>query len=346
MYGHGGSYNHGAEAIVKMTIRAIREEHADAYILLSSNFPEQDHEFEVDADKIFAPNLIAWETEKSVPLNEKERYARLMYADALDAITPVTTLYSIGGDNFCYPQWHRLSVFQHKAAEISAKSVLWSCSIEPSSITPEMLTILNSYDLITARESITFDALKERGFTGKLRLVKDIAFGLPPEKVALSQEFSKNNFVGINISPLVMRRETEPGIVMENFRNLILHIILKSNLNIALIPYVLMPMDNDFAALQNLYLALPENILHRVWLVSDKLSAAQYKFIISQSKTLICCRTHASIAAYSSNVPCIVVGYSVKSIGIAKDLGAEDFVLPVNKITSGDMITRLLNRIY
>ena len=45
-------------------------------------------------------------------------------------------------------------------------------------------------------------------------------------------------------------------------------------------------------------------------------------------------RTHATIAAYSSCVPTLVVGYSVKARGIARDLfGTEDkYVLPVQKL--------------
>ena len=45
-------------------------------------------------------------------------------------------------------------------------------------------------------------------------------------------------------------------------------------------------------------------------------------------------RTHATIAAYSTCVPTLVLGYSVKSIGIAKDLFGTDrgYVLPVQQI--------------
>ena len=52
---------------------------------------------------------------------------------------------------------------------------------------------------------------------------------------------------------------------------------------------------------------------------------------------MVVARTHASIAAYSSSVPTLVIGYSVKSRGIAKDLfGTEEhYVLPVEKIRGG-----------
>jgi polysaccharide pyruvyl transferase WcaK-like protein len=45
-------------------------------------------------------------------------------------------------------------------------------------------------------------------------------------------------------------------------------------------------------------------------------------------------RTHATIAAYSNYVPTMVLGYSVKSKGIAKDLfGEERLVLNLDEIS-------------
>src|SRR5699024_5005231 len=60
----------------------------------------------------------------------------------------------------------------------------------------------------------------------------------------------------------------------------------------------------------------------------------QLKNIISKSVFFIGARTHATIAAYSTCVPTLVIGYSVKARGIAKDLfGTEDkYVLPVQKL--------------
>ena len=45
-------------------------------------------------------------------------------------------------------------------------------------------------------------------------------------------------------------------------------------------------------------------------------------------------RTHATIAAYSTCVPTLVVGYSVKAKGIAKDLFGtyENYVIPVQTL--------------
>ena len=56
--------------------------------------------------------------------------------------------------------------------------------------------------------------------------------------------------------------------------------------------------------------------------------------MISKCRAFIGARTHATIAAYSSCVPTLVVGYSVKARGIARDLfGSEEhYVLPVQAL--------------
>lgn len=347
LYGHGGSYNHGAEAIVKTTIKLIREKYPDAWVGLSSHFPEQDRKFNVDADEFFAPVPDIWAAERRADsIIEKKRLAREMYASALNAVTPDTVLLSVGGDNFCYPNWHRLAVFQEEAERQNAKSILWGCSVEPLLITPEMADVLSSYTHILARESITCHALRERGINTDIQLSADPAFRLEPEPVDLPEEFRAGSIIGINLSPLVRRRESIPGILMANIRNLIDFILSETDMNIALIPHVVMPTDNDYEILRELEQSLQPRLCSRVWLVGEKLSAAEYKYVISKCRLLVCTRTHASIAAYSTGVPVLVVGYSVKATGIARDLGREEFVLDISDIKSPDCVKGMFQQLY
>ena len=64
----------------------------------------------------------------------------------------------------------------------------------------------------------------------------------------------------------------------------------------------------------------------------------QLKYLISKCKMFIGARTHATIAAYSTCVPTLVVGYSVKAKGIAKDIFGtyENYVLPVQSLKKED----------
>ena len=87
------------------------------------------------------------------------------------------------------------------------------------------------------------------------------------------------NTVGINISPLIIRREKIEGIVLKNIEKLIDSIISNTDMNIALIPHVLMPMDNDLEMLEKIYNRFENK--ERICFVNKNISAAEYKYIIS-----------------------------------------------------------------
>jgi len=305
LYGHGGSYNHGAEAIIKSTIKLIKNNYPDSHVLLSTHFKEQDMEFGIDVNEY---------CERDKSSSEKGKYDKLIYKSTIDKIDKDTVCLSVGGDNYCYDNWRRWKAIHERAIEAGAKSVLWSCSIEPSMMDKEMLDTLRTHHVITARESITYNSLKEHGLNNAV-LCSDVAFALTSIKVDLPTNFIEYNTVGINISPLVVRREVKPGIILENIATIIEYIIKNTDMKIALIPHVVMSMDNDYAILKEVYDMFNSE---RICLVSDKLDAAQYKYVISKCRFGIFSR-------------CIAIGYSIKSAGIAHDLGASDYVIGLDK---------------
>ncbi|RCX09875.1 polysaccharide pyruvyl transferase WcaK-like protein [Anaerobacterium chartisolvens] len=330
LYGHGGAYNHGAEAIVKCTAALIKDIFPTSTIALSTHFKEQDLQFAMPVDDYCTRDMNYVEADRAS--TQKGLYDAMIYKSTLDKITPNSVCLSVGGDNYCYDNWRKWKTIHERALGSGAKSILWSCSVEPSMITVEMLDTLKAHHLITARESLTYNALRQSGLDNVV-LCSDVAFLLEPEKAALPQGFVKGNAVAVNVSPLVVRREIKKGITVENIKNLIRFIIRETTMNVALVPHVVMPMDNDYLLLREIYEELEPN--DRICLISDKLSAAQYKYIISKCRLGIFARTHASIAAYSSCVPAIAIGYSVKAKGIAADLRLDDYVLPLDSFSDG-----------
>ena len=69
----------------------------------------------------------------------------------------------------------------------------------------------------------------------------------------------------------------------------------------------------------------------------------ELKGYIARCRFFVGARTHATIAAYSSCVPTLVLGYSVKSRGIARDLfgNEENYVLPVQSLQEPDELTSI-----
>jgi polysaccharide pyruvyl transferase WcaK-like protein len=341
LYGHGGSYNHGAEAIIRTTVWLIRRKYPDTYIILSCHFPGQDKEFALPVDELLAPDPELWEHEKkTVGYQEKYSLAEKMYAEALSYIDADTVCLAIGGDNYCYPAWHRQAVFHNTALRKKARSILWSCSVELSMIDDKMLEVFAGHHLISARESITYNVLRNKGLNNVAQCA-DIAFSLEGEPVSLPESFQ--NMVALNISPLVIRRETVPGITIKACRHFIRYILKNTDMGIALIPHVSLVMDNDGDAIDAVLDGLPED--PRMYRVPENLSAANYKYIISKCRFAVLARTHAAIAAYSSCIPVLAIGYSSKAAGIAADLGVSDYVLSIDAIVAEDTITKLFERL-
>lgn len=302
LYGHGGSFNHGSEASVRCDIALLRKYFPGCRITLVSHFPEQDRQFGLDADEILG-RYPAGRTNEEV------------YAAAIERITPETVCLSVGGDMYCYPNWQRYAAIHYAALERGARSILWSCSIEPSMLDGEMLRALGTHHLITAREGLTLRALRERGLENAVQAA-DIAFSLPSQPVPGGLV---GDYAALNLSPLVLRRNPKIGAA---FQALVDEILERTSWKIALVPHVLAAADNDQEALEPLY-----RDGDRMWMAPPELCAAERKSVIAGARLCVASRTHACVAAYSSCVPALAIGYSVKSAGIAADLGQEDFVL-------------------
>jgi len=326
LYGHGGAYNHGAEAILRASLPVFRE--AGVPILLSTHFPEQDREFGLDrlVDRLIPADLShAAEERTADSFEEKERAASEIYREALAEIDEDTVCIGVGGDNYCYPNWHRQSIFHHTAKARGGRSVLWGCSVQPELIDQRMEAVLRGHDRIFARESLTFNILQEHGIN-QVTLAPDPAFRLPAGPVDLPENF-RGSAAAVNLSPLMLRKSPA---LMEDFAQTARFLLEKVD-TLLLLPHVTMSVDNDQEALDSLAARLPAEEQSRICRVPDNLNAAQRKYLISRCELLVCCRTHASIAGYSTGVPTLVVGYSVKSRGIGHDLGMDRWVLPMEE---------------
>ena len=210
--------------------------------------------------------------------------------------------------------------------------MLIGCSIEPNLLSDvQMLEDLRHFDLITARESITYEALLSAGISN-VELIPDSAFTLKANLSTGLNSFFNGNTVGINVSPLIEKKSQRKGIVFDNYLALISDILANTNFNIALIPHVSWEENDDTTVLKKLLTKVGNN--ERINLIPD-CNCMELKGYISQCRLFVGARTHATIAAYSSCIPTLVVGYSVKARGIAKDLFGTDlnYVIPVETLS-------------
>lgn len=345
LYAHGGSKNHGCEAIVRATAQELKK--IDDYpILLSYNIQE---------DKIYGLNKLMEVRQELNEINKKslsffyayfkQRVFRnynlmdsLMHREAIKELSDVDIALFIGGDNYCYSNAKNYTIINSFMRKKAKKTILWGTSVEPDVLKDKIIRKdIQRFDYIVARESISYEALK--GVNKNTALFPDPAFCLLCEETELPVGFQKNNTIGINISPLIIEKEKEKGCVLQNYENLIKYIIEYTDYQIALIPHVVWESNDDRKPMEYLYEKYKET--NKVVLVSDH-NCMQQKYIISKCEMFIGARTHATIAAYSECVPTLVVGYSVKARGIARDLfGTEEgYVLPVQELTENGQLTK------
>lgn len=340
---HVGSKNHGCEAIVRTTIKMISCNN----IYLFSKNPEEDNAYFIKHESILINNqgksLVKYSLKHcifkvfSIILKSNHIYYNNTYKNLLKHIRFYDIYLSIGGDNYCYGEFYKeLGYINKLLNNKNNKTVLFGCSIEPELLSKsEIIDDLQLYSLITARESITYDALIKSGINKNTHLFPDPAFTLDTIKLNLPIGFVENNTIGINVSPLIIDCEEKLGATMDNYIELISHIIVTTDMQIALIPHVIWENNDDRKPLHELYDKFKET--GRVVMIEDH-NCMELKGYISRCKMFIGARTHATIAAYSSCVPTLVVGYSVKAKGIAKDIFGtyENYVIPVQTLQNKD----------
>ena len=245
---------------------------------------------------------------------------------------------NIGGDTYCCSTPSLSYALNEHNERKGVPTILWCCSIDDIVIDRQMKRDLLRYKYIFVRESISYENLVKVGIP-KHKLVKccDPAFTLKARKVDLPKGFLPSKTVGINVSELVVNGHNLKA--YSCFVELIRYIIEKTDLSVCLIPHVynVSKNSNDFGIMKRMVNDCPSD---RVFLIDREYDCEQLKYIISQCQFFIGSRTHATIAAYSSCVPTIAVGYSVKSKGIATDIFGswENYVIPAETIKNGDQL--------
>ena len=357
-YSHGGSQNHGCEAIVKTLSSMIKKESPNSFLKLYSFKKEEDERADLSSiDEIeefnysLNPEKFSLFDKIKIALYSKQSQKK---ADNFYYTIPCRNpslkkndIYiSVGGDNYCYGDGHVAKAINTTLRSMGKKTVLWGCSIGPEDITPDKIEDLKGFDLIVARETYSYDALINNGINKNTVLYPDSAFLLPVDEKMNKSFKVKEHTVGINISNFVYPfgcDENHPA--KKSVFSLIDYILENTDLNILLIPHVTRNNSADCETLSEIYEKFK---CDRVTLVGGEFSASEYKSIISRCEAFIGARTHATIAAYSTCVPTLVLGYSIKSKGIAHDIFGtyEGYVIPVEELSDCNYLINIFKEFY
>ena len=334
LFNHEGSKNHGCEAIVRGSMNIIENSDGKAEFVLSSYNPSDDeilNNITVKAaktrDLTKVEKLIA---AVDLKINNSETYAlQKMYSPIVSDAEDCDICLSVGGDTYCYGDNHGIQVLTRELKKRGKKTVLWGASIGAEDLSERKLESLRDFDAIFTREPITYELLKENGANDNIYLFSDPAFCMERVEVEPIDGFTRENTLGFNISPLVASGDPRKKEIAEDFLKFIFE---NTTMKVLLVPHVVEENNNDYDFMKPIF----EKFEHtgRIAILPPDLEARQYKGYIAGTRFFIGARTHSTIAAYSSGVPTIALGYSVKARGIAKDIfGEEKYVLDIKAMT-------------
>lgn len=349
LYPHSGCYNHGCEAIVRSTAQMLNDSSED--IILYSSDKKNDELYELsefvsileNKSHTKEPGMIVktfcaakekiFGSDRDVEMLCFQHRGMLQHKHNTIAL-------SIGGDNYCYPgMQHVLSEFSKVLTCAGIPTVLWGCSLEEPLLSSKVIDELKRYSLITARESLTYEILGDRGISDTVVKCADPAFILPAGKVSSYDSFfADSKVIGINISPLIRRYDSYNNAIMNNFIRIVKYILKETEYKILFVPHVRMQDNDDLDTIKELIQSIGTYSKSRIRVVSDDYNCMQLKHLISKCDLFIGCRTHATIAAYSTYVPTFAVGYSTKSKGICKDIFGryDDLLVDVREFKNDD----------
>lgn len=320
---HFDGDNRGCEGIAKGTAKILgcnkdklialsRDVQLDSFLGIDRHFTLIQHE------KIGFLSQIQKKLEELVnhDISQSDLYFKYLYRDFLNAISSDDVMISTGGDMLCYGD-NMVNTTNNMLHKRGIKTILWGCSMGPENYTLEKEKTLRNFNLIYVRESLTYNYFKSLGLKN-LVCLPDPAFVLDDEPCEHPHIFDEGNVIGINVSPYVFKNTK----FRMEFISLLKSILKDTDYKILLIPHVLWTGQDDRTVSEDILAIMHDQRISI--LDSKKYNYLQIRHIIGSCDLFIGGRTHAVISAYSMCVPTIALGYSIKSKGIAKDIGLDD----------------------
>ena len=251
----------------------------------------------------------------------KRIYFHYQYLPYLRKIKKDDVYLSTGGDMMCYVD-NEVIYTNNYLNKKGVKTILWGCSMGRENLTPAKLDTLKKFSAVYARESLSFDFFKSLNLNN-IVMLPDPAFVLEPQSCELPSVFAKNAVIGINVSNYVLKDDSLDTDKGKQILQLVDYILERTDYHILLIPHVFWKEQNDIVVCNKVIETFGANPRISI-LNSQSLNYCEIRYVISKCKFFIGARTHSVISAYSTCVPAIALGYSIKARGIAKDIGLPD----------------------
>jgi len=202
--------------------------------------------------------------------------------------------------------------------------------------------VLNKTNYITAREEVTYKKLLDFGVKKEiLELTSDMAFLMKPvsekevKKILLSEKIPDSTpFIGVSVSDLVRniydKQPRNSSTFVNEVASALDTITNQHDATVLFVSHVVGPSTaKDDRIIAD---AVAKKMTANSYALQGDYRPDELKGVISKCRIFIGARMHSNIAALSSSVPTIAIGYSQKTKGIMESLHMENYVLPIKQL--------------
>jgi colanic acid/amylovoran biosynthesis protein len=208
--------------------------------------------------------------------------------------------------------------------------------------------LLNRVDLITVREKISRDWLKQIGVKkSNVLLTGDPAFLLEPTPVS-SPDGCGKLLLGVSASPDLVPYFSKSfaennQAKYQKYTELVAHsideFIERNNANALLIPHVTRPDSDDIRISKEIHSKVRRK--DKVNLIENHYTADEIKGIISFCDVFVASRMHASIASVSLGIPTVVLAHTHKYQGVLANMMGPETLIDIKGHTYEELVSRL-----
>jgi polysaccharide pyruvyl transferase WcaK-like protein len=357
LYGIGGVFNYGCEAIIRGTEILLRERWPDARLVYLSPRPDDDRRrlvgsrVEVHPRQWYPryhPRKIAAKAASLLGLPRPRTENLAAFGEANAVLSIGGDMYTVGYEPGRYPKW------LVESGEVSLRGgrpfVVWGASIGPFEANEEAKRVIAAHlarvTLITAREPVTIEYLAGLGIARNVAPCADPAFAIN-RPVALQAIPGRRLRIGVNYSPLSVAYAGPGGDAGKNLADqatALAELARRHDAELVLIPHVVCDfeaVDDDRRYADRLRSLLAKQSPHPVHLVENDPGFCGLRDTLLSCDIVIAARMHCAINALSLGVPALLAAYSQKAIGMARYVyGHDRWVLPLSATTDGTIVTR------
>lgn len=350
LYGIGGLYNYGCEAIARGAVSLFGRAFPDAEITYWSYRAADDALRLADLPILVKQvqkrdDIVIKTVNKFLQLAQTEfRFLRFDWKPIIDASDAII---SIGGDIYTIPKHLRsnesyqyyspLVQFGERCKMAEKIFCVYGASIGPFGNMPKAIEYyrrhFESLDLIMAREKSCVDYLSCLGINENVVFVPDPIFAIQKPRAASE----RRRMIGVNVSPLSFH-ETFGNVdkFVEKTASWLDELIRRTDHDLLLVPHVMSDneIDNDYIFMNNIRNHMLDCGRARTKIVQPTCLAEANAFL-NECAIVVAARMHCALNAVTSGVPAIFLSYSEKSRGMARLVyGNENWIAPIEDLTS------------